>query len=134
MRFIGSVLRIYSYLFEAILCLLGIALSVLILISPALTVNLGWLPWSGAELPRWLLGLGILGLFSVLLAATGKFRLLHFFFAAAALAILVKGLFLGPVGYKGQDEFLRAVYLVIAAFIAVVGSIPLGGGARRQRA
>lgn len=132
MRFIGNLLRIYSYIFEAVLCLLAIAMSIVIFASPSNSLNMGWLPWSGADLPKWLLCLGVLGLVAVFLAASRKFRLLHFLFAVSALVILVKGLFLGGWNFHGEDDFHNAVHLALAAFVAALGSIPLGGGNRTR--
>ena len=62
-------LRIFSYIFEAALSLIAIALATITLLSPSVDLRLGWLPWTGAKLNYWLLGLGIAGLICVLLAA-----------------------------------------------------------------
>lgn len=133
MRFIGGLLRVYSYIFEAILCLMALAFALVIYMNPGNTLNLGWLPWTGESLAPWLAAAGAVGLLGVLLAASRKFRLLHFLFAIAAFVILVRGLFLGGWSFHGEDEFRRALWLVIAALVAALGSLPFGGSPRDVR-
>lgn len=130
MRYIWYVLRGYSFVFEAVLSAMALAFGILLHLIPPTTVNLGWLPWTGTTLAAMLVGLGLLGLLSVLLAITGKFRLLHFLFAIAAAVILVRGLFLGAWSFQGMDDFKNAIYLCVAAVIAALGSLPISGAAK----
>ncbi len=132
MRFIGSVLRLYSYIFEAILSLLSLAMSAVIFASPHQTLHLGWLPWADESLGAWLAGLGVLGLLLVILAFAGRLRFLLTLFALAAVVILGKGLLLSAWRFSGDAELKNALWLVGGALIAFLGSIPVGG--RNQRA
>src|SRR6202011_4485373 len=104
-----TVLRIYSYLFEAILCLTAIAVSAVALLSPSEDLELGWLPWTGMKLDYWLLGLGVAGLLCVLLAAAGKLRFLLFLFSAIVVGLLIRGFFLSPYAFQGPAGFKRAL-------------------------
>ena len=130
MQFVGNLLRVYSYIFEAILCLAAIALSILIFASPHQDIRLEWLPWSDHSIAAWLISLGVLGIVSVILAVAGRVRLLLFLFAIAVFVILLKGLFLSSWRFNGADEAKRAAWFVLAAFLAVLGSIPFASGTR----
>ena len=126
MRFIGNLLRIYSYLFEAVLCAMAVILAIFLFLNPRSTINLGWLPWTEASLAPWLFGLGILGLIFTVLAVAGRFRFLLFLFAVAALVILTRGLFMSTWTFHGEEEFKRALLLLLAALVAAICAVPLG--------
>jgi small-conductance mechanosensitive channel len=130
LRFIGNLLRVYSYIFEAILCLAALAMSILIFASPHQDIRLGWLPWPDDSIAVWLMSLGVLGIVLVVLAATGRVRLLLFLFAITVFVILLKGLFLSSWRFNGADEAKRAAWFVLAAFLAVLGSIPFASRTR----
>ncbi len=130
MRYIWFVLRGYSFVFEAVLSAMALAFGIFLHLIPPSTVNLGWLPWTGTTLAAMLVGLGILGLLSVLLAATGTFRLLHFLFAVAAAVILIRGLFLGSWSFHGMDDFKQSIYLCVGAVVAALGSLPVNVSAK----
>jgi len=133
--FLRGVLRVYSWIFESLLCLLGIGVAIVSLtVGAADPVQVDWLPWSRTALPAWLIGLGILGLIFVLLAILNRARILLFLFAAAVFALLAKGLFLSTASFEGPGEFKTAVWLVIAALIAIIGAWPSSNRARDYRA
>jgi hypothetical protein len=133
--FLRGVLRVYSWIFESLLCLLGIGVAIVSLtVGAADPVQVDWLPWSRTALPAWLIGLGILGLIFVLLAILNRARILLFLFAAAVFVLLAKGLFLSTASFEGPGEFKTAVWLVIAALIAIIGAWPSSNRARDYRA
>lgn len=135
MVFLRGVLRVYSWIFESLLCLLGIGVAIVSLtVGAADPVQVDWLPWSRTALPAWLIGLGILGLIFVLLAILNRARILLFLFAAAVFVLLAKGLFLSTASFEGPGEFKTAVWLVIAALIAIIGAWPSSNRARDYRA
>ena len=129
-RTIGNVLRVYSWIFEAILCILAIGVALLGWMSHQAQLNIAWLPWSGRALTAWLLGLGAAGLLCVVLAMAGKLRVLLFLFSLAALALIGRGLFLSPYAFADSGEAKRAMELVAAAVVAVVGAWPSEGRRR----
>jgi len=132
--FLRGVLRVYSWIFEALLCVLGIGVSIVSLtVGSSDPVKVDWLPWNESSLPAWLIGLGILGLFLVLLAFMGRLRILLFLFAAGILGLLVKGLFLSTHTFEGPDEMRFALYVVLAALLAFLGAWPSASGGRNYR-
>ena len=67
------ILRIYSYLYHFLLCLILIAVGGIGLLSPNATLNLDMLPWEDPALSRWLFFGGLAGLLSLVLAvAAGR--------------------------------------------------------------
>ena len=124
MAFVRHVLRGYSYVFEGILSLMAVGVGLLGAFSVNASMHIGWLPFDTHTVVRWLLGLGIAGLLCTLLAVLGRWRILFFLFALAAMVILVKGMFLGAYTFSGPSEAKRAAYLIVGAVLAVVGSVP----------
>lgn len=133
MAILRSVLRVYSWIFEALLCLLGIGVAIVSLTAAGPDpVKIDWLPWSEHTLPCWLVGLGILGLFFVLLAALGRLRILLFLFAAGVFALIFKGLFMSTHGFSGPAEFRLSIYIVLGALVAIIGAWPTPSSRARQ--
>ena len=134
MAFLRGLLRVYSWIFEALLCLLGIGVSIVSLtLGAADPVGVDWLPWSPGALPAWLIGLGVLGLVFVFLAMVGRLRFLLFLFAAAVFALLAKGLFFTTHTFEGPGEGRNSLLLVAGALLAFIGAWPSGSKARDYR-
>jgi hypothetical protein len=129
--FLIGVLRVYSWVFEALLCLAAIAFGIAGFVTGG-GIALGWLPWSGNALLAWTAAIGILGLLFVLLAVRGRLRILLFLFSLAVAVLLVKGLFLGPYAFGGPGQAEKAVYLAAAAVVAFVGAWPAGGATAKR--
>lgn len=132
MGVLRNVLRVYSYIFEFVLCLLAIAVSGLTLLGGNETLLLGWLPWSGQKLLTWLLALGFFGLLCVLLAAFGKLRFLLFLFSLAVFVILARGLFFSSYAFPEPGALKRALMLVAGALLAAIGAWPVARDQRRR--
>ncbi len=135
MSVIRGVLRVYSWIFEAVLCAMAIALASVTVLSGDLNLKLGWLPWDSKSSTSWLFGFGILGLFLILLAIAGRLRILFFLFALAVVVLLVKGFFYG-LGYSFENasQAQNALALIGAALVALFGAWPESNKARRARA
>ena len=134
MRFLRGLLRLYSWIFEALICFLGIGVAIVSwTVGSTDPVGIDWLPWSPGALPTWLLGLGILGLIFILLAILGRLRILLFAFAAAVLTLLAKGLFFTSHSFEGPDEGRNSLLLVIGALIAFIGAWPSSPKVRNYR-
>ena len=134
MGFLRGLLRVYSWIFEALLCLLGIGVSIVSLtVGSPDPVSIDWLPWSASALPAWLIGLGILGLIFIFLAMIGSLRILLFLFAAAVFALLAKGFFFTTHSFSGPDAARNSLLLVLGAFVAFIGAWPSGSKARNYR-
>ncbi len=124
LRFLGALLRLYAYLFETLLCLLALALSAIILASPHQEIRLGWLPWTGETLGAVLAVYGVAGLLILVLAATGRVRIILTLFALTGLIVVARGLFFTPWRFSGAVPARNGALVVLAMFAAFLGSIP----------
>jgi hypothetical protein len=131
MRAIAWLLRVFCYLFHTILSFALLALGGLAALAGAPHMKLETLPWQGTQLNNWLIGLGVAGLLSVLLAVTGKLRLLLPLWSMYVVVMLVKGVFLTPsVTFEGQSDFHNWLWLIGGAVLALLGSFSLLGKRR----
>jgi len=122
--FLWNVLRVYSWIFQAVLCLMAIGVAVAAYVTGSGALDIPWITFHTPQ-NNWLIGIGLIGLLCVWLAATGKLRFLLFLFAIHSLYMLVKGLFLSAnYSFSGPVEARNAVILTVAAFLAVVGAWP----------
>ena len=128
---IGALLRFYSYLYHLALAAFLFGLSLVVILShnhtsggshATLQLSLGMLPWKGQELTHWLLGAGLLGLVSILLAWMGKLRFLFLLYALAVFGMMLRGYFVSSYVFSGKDEFRMALWLTIGAFLAIFGA------------
>src|SRR5271154_1924025 len=94
MRAIAWLLRVFCYLFHTLISVALLALGVVGVAPGAEHMKVQMLPWQGAELAHWLIGLGIAGLLSVFLAVTGRLRFLLPLWSVYVLGMLIKGVFL----------------------------------------
>ena len=122
-----SVLRVYSWIFESVLCLMGLLLATFALASHHLNVEVGWLPWRGASAPVWIALVAVLGLVCVGVAVLGRVRILLILFSGTVVFFLIKGLFLdSQYTFAGPADTRNAVILVLSALLAFAGALPLG--------
>jgi hypothetical protein len=119
---VKAVMRMFSYLFHALLALFLLAISGLALVSGSHNLRLEMLPWTGSTLTYWLFFGGLFGLFTVLLAINGMLKVLFLLWALGVLVLLLRGYFLGPFHFSGSDEFKDSVYLMTGAFLAFLGA------------
>jgi hypothetical protein len=124
-----ALLRVHAYIFEGLLAAFFLAIAILALSSDT-PLNLGFLPWKGDALPRWLVGSCLFGLVSLVLALAGKLRVLFFLWSLAVMVMLFRGFFLSPYSFTGPVNFKGAVYLTLAALFAAIGAWP---STRRRR-
>jgi hypothetical protein len=129
--FLWNVLRVYSWIFQAVLCLIAIAVSLATYVTGSGDLVIPWVAFHGPNQAPWLIGIGLVGLLCVFFAVTGKLRILLFLFAIHSLYMLVKGLFLSSYSFAGPDDFRNAIILTVGAFFAVVGAWPVGASKRR---
>jgi len=122
MRAIAWLLRVFCYLFHTILSLALLGLGVVAVRSGVKDMKLEMLPWKGAELNHWLIGLGLAGLLSVILAVTGKLRALLPLWSIFVLVMLVRGVFFSSATFSGHEDFHNCLLLTTGALIAMVGS------------
>ena len=122
---IGLILRIYSYVYHLVLCLILLALGTIASIGNAHNLKLGMFPWKGAELTHWLLILGVAGLISIALAVTKIFKYLFPVWCLVVVVMMIRGFFLSPYAFNGSSEFRWIVFLVVGAIGALLASLML---------
>jgi hypothetical protein len=128
MRAIAWLLRVFCYLFHTILSLALLAVGIVAVHSNITDMKLETLPWHGTELNHWLIGLGLLGLLSVLLAVTGKLRFPLPLWSIYVFGMLLRGVFFSStVTFSGREDFHNWLLLTGGAFLALVGSLSLFG-------
>ncbi len=111
-----------ALLFHLLFCLSAVALAAFAMASGTQSLRLGMLPWTGVTLAHILLFGGLFGLLSVVLAALGKLRFLFLFWTLAVASVLLNNLLFSSYRFP-PGEWRSAVYLVLAAWLAVLGAI-----------
>ncbi len=129
---IGWLLRLYSYIFHLILSLFLIGISS-VAISSGKALTLKMLPWEGAALDHWVLGLGLLGLLLVFLAVTGLFKWSFPLWTLFVFAMMLRGFFLTPYDFAGAANFRGAAWLTFGAFGAFLSSLSVFDRQRNRR-
>lgn len=132
MGVIKGLLRAFSYIFGGLLALFVVAICAVALANGS-PLNFAFLPWSGASLTYWLLGLALFGLLTVLLAMGGKVRALFFLWSTAVFVLLVKGFFVSFYSFSGPVSFKAAAWLTVASLVGVLGSFPWSREPGRSR-
>ena len=121
----ATLLRLYSYLYHGILALFFLGISIVALASNAHNLTFSALPWKGDELVHWLLVGSICGLLSIVLAVTGKFRLLFPIWALLVFVLMVWGFLIRPYSFEGRSEFNTVLLLIAGALLAFLASLTL---------
>jgi hypothetical protein len=121
---IAWILRIFSSVYHLVVALFLFGLGLVALLSgDAHSMNFVFLPWEGDTLMYALLGLGIFGITSAILAFAGKTRTLLKLTAVVFVVFLIRGLVFSPLRFDtGFMAWKTAVYLTIAALIALIGA------------
>ncbi len=138
MRVIGLLLRIFSFVFQALLIVFMLAASVLAWTSGS-TLDIAILPWTGDALIRWTFFSALAGAVAGLLALKRIAPVLFLLWNAAVLVMLVRGYFFTSYGFGlGGGSLTTALYMTLGAFLATLGSWlqmrPARAAARRQAA
>jgi hypothetical protein len=138
MRVIGLVLRIFSFIFHALLIVFMLAASVLAWTSGS-TLEIAVLPWTGDALVRWAFFSGLAGAIIGVLALKRIAPVLFLLWNVAVVIMLVRGYFLSSYGFGlGGGSIISALYTTLAAVVAAFGSWlqmrPARATVRRQAA
>jgi hypothetical protein len=137
-RVLGLILRVFSFVFHALLIVFALAASVLAWTSGS-TLEVSILPWTGATLMKWLFFSGLAGAVIALLALKRIVPVLFLLWNIAVLVTLVRGFFFSSYGYGlGGGSITMALYYTLGAFVAAVGSWlqmrPASAEVRRRQA
>lgn len=119
---LGAILRAFSYIYHLLISAVLLALSLVAYASDNYNLKQDLLPWTGKELFYWMLGLGVIGISSVVLCYLGKVRVLFPIWAAVVVAGLVRGLILSGMRFDGASGFYSALCFLAAALIALLGA------------
>jgi hypothetical protein len=131
--FLRNVLRVYSWIYEAIISLMAVAIAAAAFLTGHERLYIPWLPWPVEKQSLWLIGLGVLGLILVLLAVARKARILLFIFSGYVAYVLVTGLFLNPNFPFGDGTGMRNAALVtLGGLLAVIGAWPTTPSSRAR--
>lgn len=118
-------LRFYSYLFALVSGLFLTGVATVLLLSGASNTRFDMLPlWKGSAAVYALLVIGLVGVVAALLAFAKKVKPLLVVFTLALFGLLVYGYFISPVyRFAGATEARNALWFVLAALVAVIGSL-----------
>jgi hypothetical protein len=111
-----------ALLFHLLFCLSAAALGVFAIAFGSQFLRVGLLPWTGGTLAQVLLFGGLFGLLTVVLAALGKLRFLFLFWSLVVANVLLNRSLFSSYRFP-PGEWRLAVYLVSAAWLAVLGAI-----------
>jgi hypothetical protein len=113
-------MRIFSYLFHAVLALILVAISAVALMSGASNLQLGMLPWKGQTLVNVMFYGGLAGLITILLAVRGKLRILFVLWSLLVVVIAIQGYVFSP--YRFNGGWGEAAYIIPGSLLALLGS------------
>ncbi len=122
MTVFGFLLRLYSYLFNLILCLFLLGVGLIANASHTIP-KFGMLPFADENMNRGVITLAIVGLVCTLLAATGIFRYLFPIWTAIVLFLMVKGFIFSHYTFANEAAFKVAMWLTFGALLAFVGGL-----------
>jgi hypothetical protein len=118
---IKALLRLFSFLFHALLGLFLLAVSGLALASGHPSLQFGMLPWTGSTLVYVVFFCSLAGLLALVLAFLGKARFLFFIWALVVLLMMIKGYVFSGYHFEPGGA-MRALYLTLAALISLLGA------------
>ena len=121
MGLLAGFMRIYSYLFHGLLCLLLLILAFLGWISGAPNFQLPIFPWKDTALLIWLAVLGLAGLGAIVLAILGNLRIVFFVWTLAVAVVLIRGYLFSGYTFSGAADFRNTMLLLLGALLAVAG-------------
>lgn len=122
MKIVDRILAIYSVVFHSGLCLFFLGMGIVAKISGS-TLNLPMLPWSGAAVADWLIGLSLFGLLASALAGAGKLKWLLAIFATYVFCQMAYGFYVGPHRFENYDDFRQSLTMSSSAFAAAGAAI-----------
>ena len=119
---LGAILRGYSYIYHLSISVGLLALALIACASDNFNLKQDLLPWTGMELFYWMAGLGLAGLFSVILCFLGKLRVLFLIWAIAVVIGLTRGFIFSGMRFENADSFRNSLLFLGAGLIALLGA------------
>jgi hypothetical protein len=119
---LDAILRAFSYIYHLLISVVLLALSLVAFASDNYDLKQDLLPWTGKELFYWMLGLGFLGLISLILCFLGKVRVLFPVWALIVVIGLVRGIIFSGMHFASATDFYYALCFIGAGLIALLGA------------
>jgi hypothetical protein len=85
------------------------------------SLRLEQVPGEGPTTAYWLMAGFVIGGLCTLFGALGKARLLFFVWTVVVFLMMVRGYIFSPYTFEGSDHFRMSVYVMAAAFVAMLG-------------
>jgi hypothetical protein len=122
LRIFGFLLRVFSYLFHLAVSFFFLGLGIVSAASSTpLHLDAIGLPPEKALLG--VLAIGIVGLFSTLMALFGIFKYLYPLWAIFVVWLLIKGFFLSAATFGGPESFRFAILITLGGLVALIGAM-----------
>jgi hypothetical protein len=127
-----SLLRLFSYAFNALFVFVASAMAVITSIGPPHTLNFHLLPWQGRALFWGLVALALMGAVVLMLAVRGKAQPVYRLWSLLVLALMVRYFFFSGYAFTPDTgEFTFAVGIVLCAVVSLLGAgIPVAARSR----
>jgi len=124
-RFLVSILRVFSYGYHTLLGLFFLGLGLVGKFSASHTAfSTPALPGEGDDQITYAIALGLVALGTIAIALLAKFRPPFILWALAAVILFFRGFFWEPYYYNDVEEFKFTLYLFAGAVVAFLGALP----------
>ena len=119
---VGFIMRVLSYLYNAVLAFFLLGVSSLAWASGQHNLNIGILPWQRAALTYWLFALGVTAVVVTVASIFGKARIVFFLWNLLVLVMLIRGYVFSPFSFSSKSQVSFAIWLMLATLVAVAGA------------
>jgi hypothetical protein len=119
---VGFIMRVFSYLYNAVLAFFLLGVSSLAWGTGLHNLNIGILPWQKEALTYWAFALGVVAVATTLASIFGKARMVYLLWNLLVLVLLVKGFMFSRFTFTSKSQVTLAIWLVVGTFLASVGA------------
>ena len=132
MTVLHSLLRLFSYAFNALFVFVASAMAVITSIGQPHTLNFHLLPWQGRTLLWGLVALALIGAVILMLAVRGRAQAVYRLWSLLVLALVVRYFFFSDYAFTPDSgEFTFAVGIILCAVVSFLGAgIPVAATSR----
>jgi len=119
---VGFIMRIFSYLYNAVLAFFLLGVSGLAWGSGQHNLDVGILPWQKETLTYWMFALGVMAVLATLASIFGKAKIVFLLWNLLVLVMLVKGFMFSRFTFTSKSQITLAIWLVALSLVASVGA------------
>lgn len=119
---VGLIMRVYSYLYNAILAFFLLGVSSLAWGSGQHNLQIGILPWEKSALTYWMFALGVVAVLTTLASVFGKAKIVYLLWNLLVLVLLVKGFMFSRFTFTSKSQVTLAIWLVALTLLASLGA------------